>query len=158
MYHPTIRQAKPNISFSQSPLCHIPSMNVGLKTKPIQVSSGFTAIPTRFLGPKKAWMLSNLSTYTVRNFQVSQSLGFIVYPTILQLRIPRPNIDSTLQDLPYIPSFIGKGFLGLIEGTHLQDLLYLLPFTGLGFLDPPRHTIFDFTATHICCQDSKAFL
>ena len=28
-YHPTIDWAKPNLSFSQSPTCHITSMNVG---------------------------------------------------------------------------------------------------------------------------------
>ena len=33
MYHPTIDWAEPNLSFSQSPPCHIPSMNVGLTTK-----------------------------------------------------------------------------------------------------------------------------
>jgi len=33
MYHLTIHMAEPNISFSQSPLCHIPSMNMGSHKK-----------------------------------------------------------------------------------------------------------------------------
>ena len=41
-YHPTIDWAEKNISFSQSPLCHIPSMNVGLIIKLVKASSGFT--------------------------------------------------------------------------------------------------------------------
>jgi len=33
MTHPTIDWAEPYLYFIQSPLCHIPSMNVGLATK-----------------------------------------------------------------------------------------------------------------------------
>jgi len=32
-YHPAIDLAEPNISLIQSPPCHIPSMNMGLKKK-----------------------------------------------------------------------------------------------------------------------------
>jgi len=65
---PDHRLDEPNIYFSQSPSFHIPFMNVGLKTKPDQVSSGFPAIPTGSLGRKQTCMLGK--TYYVHVFDI----------------------------------------------------------------------------------------
>ena len=118
---------EPNLSFSQSPLCHIPSMNVGShrttnlrKTKGIQRLNHLhphqiviTSKPVLCSQTNIAWNSIQNPLLSLRNFPTPCLSGF----TQSKLRSLGPKPRLIPQGIPCIPPKLVKGFLGLSEST-----------------------------------------
>ena len=81
-YHLTIYWVEQNLSFNQSPTCHIPSMNMGLTTNQRGLPRDLLYIPpllvNGFLGPKPS----------------SIQPSFNMYPTIIVQGIPKTKKET----------------------------------------------------------------
>ena len=133
MYHPTIYWVEPNISFSQSPPCHIPSMNVEITTKPIRDSSGFNIYPTKgFLGPKPSSILLGFTIILPRDSQTQKKKHTL--PGFAAIPLSREHYAYIRMDASRSLHLNREEFVYL----HLYALPHIPPFTGRGFLGPTR--------------------